>query len=222
MIMPNGTCCTDTTQATNPYYGDHLSIQKGGTVYGTVFLTGLTDGSTMVSAGDIKVYRSRSEIDDLDDDSLQDYLVLNRTHIIIQYGNGYNFTQVFDAPIADAFAVQDMSIDIEDQNGEDVGDLVIEGTTSTRWIVDENMTFTIIPAKTGTGYFSVEYLKESKNHIDGNLEKGDIARLYWESPRPISEDEEVLIRLIPKVGSATNIKIITPDVMTEDKIYLFP
>lgn len=73
-----------------------------------------------------------------------------------------------------------------------------------------------------TGFYTVEYLQEGPNYINGNLQRGDIMRLYMKAPRNIIEDEEIRIKIIPKTGTSTLTEFVTPDVITEQRLYLYP
>jgi archaeal flagellin FlaB len=77
-------------------------------------------------------------------------------------------------------------------------------------------------ATSATGTFTVEYLINGSNHIAGNLQRGDVIRIYWEAPRSIEEDEHVRINFIPKIGAATLVEFNTPDVMSTQRVYLYP
>ncbi len=222
MLKPDGTCCTDVRFLDRPFYGGELAISGYGRTYGTVLLTGLSDGSTQVQPEDINVYNDKQLLDDLDEDGLNDYVTFNRSHILFLQGDNVNASVALTTALDNKGAVQTVNTTIIDEDGEELGSVVLIGTTSTRWIVDDNLTFTINPRLIGTGYFSVEYLKEAVNHIDGNLQRGDVARLYFETAKQIGEDEEIWLRLIPKVGAPSNLILITPDVMVEKRVYLFP
>ncbi len=73
-----------------------------------------------------------------------------------------------------------------------------------------------------TGNFTVEYLINGTNHIDGNLQRGDLIYLYISSPRTITEDEAVRITFIPKSGTTSLVEFNTPDVISTERVYLYP
>ena len=75
---------------------------------------------------------------------------------------------------------------------------------------------------TGVGNFTVEYLQRGSNPVDGNLQRGDVVRLYYQAPRDIGEDEQVRLNFIPKIGTPTLTEFITPEVISEERIYLYP
>lgn len=72
------------------------------------------------------------------------------------------------------------------------------------------------------GTFALEYLINGSNHIDGNLQRGDVARLYWAPEFVIGEGEHIRINLIPKIGTATLVEFNTPDVVSTERVFLYP
>jgi archaeal flagellin FlaB len=72
------------------------------------------------------------------------------------------------------------------------------------------------------GNYTVEYLINGSNHVEGNLQRGDVVRVYWESFTSIAEDEHLRINFIPKIGTATLVEFNTPDVMSTQRVYLYP
>ncbi len=77
-------------------------------------------------------------------------------------------------------------------------------------------------ATTGEGTFGVEYLINGTNHIDGNLQRGDVIRLSLAAPRAIEEDEHIRLNFIPKIGTATLVEFNTPDVISTQSVYVYP
>ena len=76
----------------------------------------------------------------------------------------------------------------------------------------------------GTGEFGVLYLIEASPNsaTSGNLQQGDVVRMDFQSPTAIGEGESVRINLIPKIGSATLVLFNTPDVISTERVYLYP
>ena len=85
-----------------------------------------------------------------------------------------------------------------------------------------NATITTIPKRGGEGFFTVEYLQRGTNPVNGNLQTGDVIKIYYESPRHVQEDEEVRINFIPKIGTPTLTQFITPEVISTQRVYLYP
>ncbi len=77
-------------------------------------------------------------------------------------------------------------------------------------------------ATEGNGNFTVEYLQQGNNWVDGNLQRGDVIRIYFEASREIVEDEELRINFIPKIGTPTTVEFITPEVISTERVYLYP
>ena len=80
----------------------------------------------------------------------------------------------------------------------------------------------VTPKRLGDGFFTVEYLQRGTNPVDGNLQTGDVIKIYYETPRPVTEDEEVRINFIPKIGTPTLTQFITPEVVSTERVYLYP
>jgi archaeal flagellin FlaB len=74
----------------------------------------------------------------------------------------------------------------------------------------------------GTGVFSVVYEQTGSNWVNGNLQRGDLVRMCYEAPGDITEDEEVRLNFIPKIGTATLTQFVTPDVISTERVYLYP
>ena len=70
--------------------------------------------------------------------------------------------------------------------------------------------------------FDVEYLIDGGNQEDGYLQRGDVVKLCFTSPRAVEEDESIRITMVPKVGSPTVISTAMPDIITEQRVNLFP
>jgi archaellin len=73
-----------------------------------------------------------------------------------------------------------------------------------------------------TGNFTVDFLINGTNHQNSTLGRGDVIRIYWAAPFSIGEDEHLRINFIPKIGAATLVEFNTPDVMSTQRVYLYP
>jgi archaeal flagellin FlaB len=73
-----------------------------------------------------------------------------------------------------------------------------------------------------TGNYTVEYLINGSNHVEGNLQRGDVVRVHWRSASSLGEDEHLRINFIPKIGAPTLVEFNTPDVMSTQRVYLYP
>ncbi|MGM5488686.1 MAG: archaellin/type IV pilin N-terminal domain-containing protein [Nanobdellota archaeon] len=81
---------------------------------------------------------------------------------------------------------------------------------------------TLRPQQYGEGQFTVEYLQVGPNNVTGNLQRGDVIKIYFEAPKEVTEDEEVRINFIPKIGTPTLTEFVTPEVISEERVYLYP
>ncbi len=93
-----------------------------------------------------------------------------------------------------------------------------DNTTTTLQYVDGAVFSTT--AEEGT--FVVTYLINGTNHIPGNLQRGDVIRIEFEAPRSIGEDEAVRINFVPKIGTASLVMFNMPDVISTERVYLYP
>lgn len=77
-------------------------------------------------------------------------------------------------------------------------------------------------ASAGTGYYTAEYLNTGVDSEEGYIQRSDLVKLCYESPRDIAEDEEIVITFIPQIGNALEVSTATPNVMATDKVIVFP
>ncbi len=193
--------------------------------YNTWNLEQLSDVNTTVNAITLE--------EDLDDDGSDDYLYISDTE---------NLTIVVNLSTAGAIYVHNAGENISDasttavnvgwsnvavMNGTSATAASLRttfayitiGTTNTNDTLD---TLRITPYREGEGYFSVVYEQTGTNHVLGNLQRGDIIRLCYEAPGEIVEDEEVRLNFIPKIGTPTLTKFVSPDVISTERVYLYP
>lgn len=131
----------------------------------------------------------------------------------------FSITDISDAsgtPVG--FNVEKQNIN---PNNVTYGKVQINGTTDTNGTLLSAMV-TVFPYLEGEGYFTVEYLQTGTNHVAGNLQKGDLIKICYESPNDIGEDTEVRLNFIPKIGTATLTEFVTPDVISTERVYLYP
>jgi len=101
------------------------------------------------------------------------------------------------------------------------GKVTVNGTTNENGTILANM-ITVTPYKDGEGFFTVEYLQTGTNHVAGNLQKGDLIKMCYEAPQDIGEDTEIRLNFIPKIGTATLTEFVSPDVISTERVYLYP
>ncbi len=70
--------------------------------------------------------------------------------------------------------------------------------------------------------FGIEYLISGSYQADDYLQRGDVVKLCFKSSRLVGEDESISITLIPKIGSPTTIETALPDIITEQRITIYP
>ena len=72
------------------------------------------------------------------------------------------------------------------------------------------------------GTFTVTYLVNGPNHQNDYLVRGDILMLCYRAPSGVGEDTKVLINFAPKRGTPMVIETATPNIMTSERVYIFP
>lgn len=70
--------------------------------------------------------------------------------------------------------------------------------------------------------FGVKYQITGSSYKSGYLNKGDVVKICFASPRAVNESEDIKISLIPKVGSNLVIETTTPDLMVDKRVTIFP
>jgi archaeal flagellin FlaB len=73
-----------------------------------------------------------------------------------------------------------------------------------------------------TTHFGVSYLQTGSGAADGVMVRGDVIKIDFTSAREIGEGEQVRINFIPKIGTATLSIFDMPDVMSTQRVYLYP
>ncbi len=73
-----------------------------------------------------------------------------------------------------------------------------------------------------SAFYGIDYLIQGSNFAPGYLQRGDVVKLCFNSSRLVGEDESISITLIPKIGSPTTIETALPDIITEQRITIYP
>ena len=73
-----------------------------------------------------------------------------------------------------------------------------------------------------TDLFAVEYMQEGENHQDGVLVRGDVIEVNFLSERLIGQSETVRVNFIPQIGTSTLVRFSVPDVVSTQRVYLYP
>ncbi len=167
-----------------------------------------------------RIYENSLRLEeDYDDDGGDDFFSVNSTHAVLWLSSGQNLSLNLGANISEA--LHNISLSQNFDNGSVIATLGIDAVmTQTDYLPSGSVTIT--PYKLGEGYFSAIYEQDGTNHVEGNLQRGDIIRLCFESPGQITEDELVRLNFIPKIGTATLTQFVTPDVISTERVYLYP
>jgi flagellin FlaB len=70
--------------------------------------------------------------------------------------------------------------------------------------------------------YSAEYLKNGTDHLADYLTTGDVVKVRFNSSLGISQSQGVKVRLIPKHGVVVPIDFVTPDVISTERVILYP
>jgi len=161
--------------------------------------------------------------EDIDDDKIDDLYAVNHTHAIFFFGSGEQIAISLGVNIASSTC---QTIDLTSapiSNGTTTfGYLSIQTPCARNRAIPANATIYLTPYEYGKGYFSAIYETEGTNHVAGNLQRGDVVRLCFEAPGPIGEDTRVRLNFIPKIGTPTLTEFVTPDVISTERVYLYP
>ncbi|RMF05777.1 hypothetical protein D6764_03905 [Candidatus Woesearchaeota archaeon] len=217
LYYPNGSIA-DISAAPDTLGNDGTQI---GTYSAYINTRGTTSSAWTLNAGQLVVFLNKTKLnEDLDDDSSDDYVVVNNTHAI------FILSSVGEVPVSlgtDLRTPGAISVDTSiTYGGTTYGTLLISGTTTYASAIDESVTFRVTPQQLNKGYFVAEYLEKSSNWVNGNIQTGDVVRLYFEAPRNIGEDEEVRITIIPKSGLPLRTIFVTPSVISTYNVHLYP
>lgn len=158
--------------------------------------------------------------EDLDDDSSDDYLVLNKTHVLIRLSNTSNISIALNEALTGGNTL-DVDTTITD-GSTDFGDLSIQGVTTGAHQIDESVAFQIVPENSGQGYYCAEYDHRSTDWIDGILQEGDIVKLCFEPSEEFSEDMAGTVTFIPTKGSETKVDFTISNVINTGNYELYP
>ena len=129
------------------------------------------------------------------------------------------------SPGSDPVTLEDVLIGFDTETI--AGDYTYGGTNCTAysgsgcvgWSEDDGYCFN---STHQNGTFAIEYLVEGPNNQDGYIVRGDIVQLCYAAPGTIAEDTNVLISFSPKRGTPMVIETATPNIMTAERVYIFP
>jgi len=105
----------------------------------------------------------------------------------------------------------------------------LEAVTLTMNTVDSTTTYLYsdavtptVNATTNNGTFVVNYLQEGPNSDAGLLVRGDVVRIDFTAQALIGPQQYTRISFIPQIGTPTTVIFETPDVMSTQRVYLYP
>jgi len=164
--------------------------------------------------------------DDFNDDQIADYMSWDGASTVSIFISDeatydeYNVTMAVDCSGATPVQINESTYNA-DSNNNYVSDIYVDGTCYNETF-ESGYTFHVNPKIPGSGYFTVQYLQRGPNPVDGNLQRGDVIQILYESPRAVGEDETVRLNFIPKIGTPTLTQFITPEVISTERVYLYP
>ena len=159
--------------------------------------------------------------EDYDDDMSDDFLTINASGAISIDFSTSDTLYLAGESVCDNAANQTIQTTVA-VNSAEIADVIFDIVCSDNTVYGDNSSITVTPTRLGQGYFTVEYLQRGANPIDGNLQRGDVIRICYEAPKEITEDEKIRLNFIPKIGTPTLTEFITPEVISTERVYLYP
>ena len=100
--------------------------------------------------------------------------------------------------------------------------VILIDTADSSWNMDYAGNGETWSSTSTTGAYAVEWVKQGPDYEGGYLSRGDVVKAKFNISSSVSENQRVRLKLIPRVGSPTVVEFTTPDVMTENRISLWP
>jgi len=204
--------------ATLKYIGVNGTCENTITGYNTWNLESINDQTSITKA--LKYNLS----EDYDDDQALDTMYVDALGNVVFQMSSLTVLDNTTLPsgsieCAGAQATFDVSVSVDDGY---ISTVQFTGTCQNNKIAGANMTVNVTPSNLGQGYFAVEYLQRGANPVAGNLQRGDVIKICFEAPKSITEDEKIRLNFIPKIGTPTLTEFITPEVISTERVYLYP
>jgi archaeal flagellin FlaB len=118
------------------------------------------------------------------------------------------------APGSDGIKLNDTLVEIilsnQSQNLANYGTVTTCDTTTVQTTVNDNTKF------------ATQYVLQGPSYKADYLQSGDTVLICFETPRLLTENEDISLIIIPKTGGLTQVAGSTPDVMTTFKVDFFP
>lgn len=167
---------------------------------------------------------------DLNNDGIQERIMVNPTcnGVLVDMRNGTtlegNFTGVDMSNCSISSQNCTISATIASANFESGAYITLSGITQTNCAIDENVVIRsrCDSERVGTGYFTINYLQHGSEYQEGYVQKGDVVEMNFQSPQDVLEEKKIRSNIIPKVGISTPVIVTTPEVMTSQRVYLYP
>jgi len=77
-------------------------------------------------------------------------------------------------------------------------------------------------AASGTTSYVVSYVKSGPDQENDYLTRGDVVTVYLTLSSSNGESERIRVRIVPRLGQTTLIEFITPSVMNDNRLRLWP
>jgi archaeal flagellin FlaB len=100
--------------------------------------------------------------------------------------------------------------------------LLMVDTSTRSYNMDYSGSSTEWSSGTTTGQYAIEYVKQGGDYVPGYLSRGDVAKMRFNVSESIPENKRIRMKIVPRVGVTTVIELTTPDVMTDQRILLWP
>ncbi len=155
---------------------------------------------TMTPTGPFFIYAEPIVLqNDLDLDGFTDYVVTNDTHLrIFPSSEKLSIDVALGGDISAGAVVLNVNQDLYLSNGTYIGNLELSGTASNGQLPDS--TVRITPNNEGTGYYQVEYLITSPMHLTDRLTRGEVAKIYVDSPHRMGPNQDIRFNFIVSEG----------------------
>ena len=75
---------------------------------------------------------------------------------------------------------------------------------------------------TSTAYYNVYYVQRGTTQMPGYLNRGDVAKFIVYVQPPIGENRFIRMKIIPRVGSYSQIEFNTPDTIVQRSLSMWP
>jgi archaeal flagellin FlaB len=99
--------------------------------------------------------------------------------------------------------------------------VLLVDTTDHAWNMDYSGS-TSYQVSTSTGHYGIEYVKQGPDYESGYLSRGDVVKMTFNVSSAVAENKRVRLKIVPRVGVATLVEFTTPDVMTDQRVSLWP